>query len=112
MVDAYTVKVTMQAQGQIKSISQYISIDLNAPDAAVHFLDTLEESIMSLSQLPHRIPLTGEEPWRCEGIHKMPAKNYLVYFWINESSKTVQINAVVYGSRDQVRQLSQMIIEF
>jgi toxin ParE1/3/4 len=93
-------------------LRQYISIDLSAPDVAVHLLDTLEDAILSLSQLPHRFPLTSEEPWYSAGIHKMPVNNYLVYFWIDENSKTVQITAVVYGSRDQARQLSQMMIEF
>ncbi len=38
----------------------------------------------------------------------MPVKNYLVYFWIDEETRSVQVTAVVYGRRDQRRQLSQM----
>ena len=33
---------------------------------------------------------------------------HLVYFWIDEAALTVWIIAVIYGSRDQRRQLSEM----
>ena len=33
---------------------------------------------------------------------------YLVYFWVNEEQKQVQITAVVYGRRDQRTALQNM----
>lgn len=51
-----------------------------------------------------------EEPWRGYGVHKMPVKNFLVYFWVNEELKEVHITAVIYGRRDQFEQLKQMDI--
>ena len=68
-------------------------------------------AILSLENMPHRISLTDEEPWRSEGIHKMPVKNYLVYFWINEIKNMVYITAVIYSQREQKRQLSKMKME-
>ena len=47
--------------------------------------------------MPNRYPLTLEEPWRSEGIHKMPVENFLVYYWINEAEKAVWGTVVVYG---------------
>ena len=41
----------------------------------------------------------------------MPVKNYLVYFWVNEEQKKVQITAVVYGRRDQRAALQNMNCE-
>lgn len=61
-----------------------------------------------LSKFPQRIALTEEEPWHSYGIRKIPVKNFLVYFWIDEDHLKVQVTAVVYGKRDQVHQLSQM----
>ena len=74
----------------------------------VHLLDLLEEEISSLSQFPNRFALAEEEPLHNLGIHKMPVKNYLVYFWIKEAAKTVHVTAIVYGRRDQVSVLSKM----
>ena len=52
--------------------------------------------------------LTEEEPWHSYCIHKLVVGNYLIYFWIDEAAFTVWITAVVYGSRDQRRQLLDM----
>ena len=71
-------------------------------------LDTLQEEIASLDQFPNRIPLTEEEPWRSQGIHRFPVKNYLVYFWVDEETKKVQIIGAVYGRKDQRHQLSNL----
>jgi toxin ParE1/3/4 len=68
----------------------------------------IESSISSLSQFPQRVALTEEEPWRSTGIHKMPVKNFLAYFWIDEENSKVQVTAIIYGRRDQIKQLSQM----
>ena len=55
-----------------------------------------------------RYPLTEEEPWYTKGIHKMPFKNFLVYYLIDEDKKAVWITAVIYGRRDQITALADM----
>lgn len=108
MDNAYVVKVTSQAEEQIQEIIHYITYELKAPDAALHLLDALEESFISLSHFPQRVALINEEPWYTKGIHRLAVKNFLVYFWIDEDNMKIQITAVIYEKRDQLRQLSQM----
>ena len=73
--------------------SLLLSIDLQSNSlraerqTAIRMLDTLEKEILSLSTLPNRVALTEEEPWHSAGIRKLPVKNYLVYFWVNEERK-------------------------
>ena len=74
-------------------------------------MDTLEASFVSLTQFPQRVALVEEEPWRNNGIHRLPVKNFLVYFWIDEDNVNVQVIAVIYDKRDQLYHLSQMDIE-
>ena len=38
----------------------------------------------------------------------MVVKNFLVYFWIDADNLRVWVTAVVYGRRNQRRQLEQM----
>ena len=71
-------------------------------------LDTLENVISSLDMLPNRVPLTEEEPWHSQGIHKLSVKNYLVYFWVNEETKTVHVIGIIYARRDQRHALSNL----
>ena len=101
MPEKYTVKITQQAQEQIREIISYIRFTLQAPD-------TLQEEIASLDQFPNRVPLTEEEPWHSQGIHKFPVKNYLIYFWVDEETKKVQIIGAVYGRKNQRHQLSNL----
>nr|MBP3598592.1 type II toxin-antitoxin system RelE/ParE family toxin [Eubacterium sp.] len=108
MANEYFVKITEYAQGQMRGILQYIANELDNPDAARHTLDTLEESICSLSQLPERFALTEEEPWRSFGVHKLMVKNFLVYYWIDKEQNIVQVTAIVYYKRNQKSQLEQM----
>lgn len=108
MPETYTVKITSQAQEQLREIVSYIRYTLQSPETAVRMLNTLEEEISSLEYFPNRLPLTEEEPWHSQGVHKLPVKNYLVYFWVDEAEKRVQVIGVIYGRRDQRHQLSNL----
>ena len=54
------------------------------------------------------ISLVEEEPWRSKGVHKMPVKNHLVYYWVDEEAKSVYVTAVIYGRRDQLAALADI----
>lgn len=110
MPEKYTVKITPQAQEQLREIISYIRFTLLSPGTALKMLDTLQKEISSLDQFPNRVPLTEEEPWHSQDIHKLSVKNYLVYFWVNEDSKTVHVIGIVYGRKDQRHALSNMDI--
>lgn len=111
MDKTYTVKITFQAEEQIQEIIHYITHELKAPDAALHLLDNLEDAFLSLAHFPQRVALIAEEPWNTKEIHRLPVKNFLVYFWVDEDDLKVQITAVIYGKRDQLSQLLQMNME-
>lgn len=97
--------------------SLLLSIDLQSNSlraerqTAIRMLDTLEKELLSLSRLPNQVALTEEEPWHSAGIRKLSVKNYLVYFWVDEDQKQVQITAVVFGQRDQRNVLQNMKYE-
>ena len=104
----YQVEITKYAYKQMRDIARYVKIKLKNPNAAKRLLSDLKTAANSLEKMPHRIPLTDEQPWRSEGIRKMPVKKYLMYFWIDEIKSIVYITAVIYAQREQKRQLSKM----
>ena len=104
----YTVRITRQAREHLRGIKKYIAEELLAPDAARNTIAVLKKEIQSLSEMPERIKLTEEEPWRSEGIHRMRVKNYYVYFWIDDDNSKVQVTSVIYVARDQATQLKLM----
>lgn len=58
--------------------------------------------------MPSRYSLVEEEPWRSKGVHKMPVKNHLVYYFVNEEAKLIYVPAVIYGRRDQLVALADI----
>lgn len=104
----YKVKLTAQAIGQIEETVQYISKTLLEPETAWKWADTLQCAIGKLDSMPSKYPLTKEEPWHTKGIRKMPVKNFLVYYLVDEEKKVVWVIAVIYGRRDQIATLLDM----
>lgn len=104
----YKVKLTDHAVAQLQEAVIYISKVLQASTVAKHWAARVKKELASLSTMPARYPLTEEEPWHTEGIHKMSVENFLVYYWINEEKKIVWITAIVYARRDQLRVLREM----
>ena len=97
----YEVRITLQAQAHLREIRDYIAQKLLAPEAAKNTVQRLGTVMASLSQMPKRVPLVEEEPWRSEGVRVRAVRNFLIYFWVNEAEKTVQVIAVIYARRDQ-----------
>ena len=104
----YKVKLTDHAVAQLQEAVIYISKVLQASTVAKHWAARVKKELASLSTMPARYPLTEEDPWHTEGIHKMSVENFLVYYWINEEKKIVWITAIVYARRDQLRVLREM----
>ena len=105
---SYSVFVTPQALRHMAEIRQYVSGTLQAPDTARALLQTLREEMRALSSLPNRFPLTEEEPWRSNGLHRMLVKSFLVYYWVDEEQQAVRIIAVLYARRDQKQALRSL----
>lgn len=104
----YKVKLTDHAVAQLQEAVIYISKVLQASTVAKRWAARIKKELASLSTMPARYPLTEEEPWHTEGIHKMSVENFLVYYWIDEAKKIVWITAIVYARRDQLRVLREM----
>ena len=104
----HEVKVTRQAMTQMKEIVHYISAELLAPEAADKLLDKMRHAIAALSSMPKKHALIEEEPWKHEGVRKIIVNNFLIYYWVDEENLKVQVIAVIYNRRDQLRALMNM----
>ncbi len=58
--------------------------------------------------MPERFSIVEDEPCKSRGYRKMPVKNFLVYYYVDEENKTVWVTAVVYGRRDQLNVLKRI----
>lgn len=107
-MNEYSVNITAQAKEHLLGIGKYIAWELKAPKTAEALIDLIEENILALNILPNRYPLTEEEPWHTEGVHRMPVKNFLVYYVVLDEAQRVEVIAVIYGRRDQRQALTDL----
>ena len=107
----YRIRITRQAADHLREIRTYIERELLSPIAAKNTIAAIKAEMLSLSDMPFRIRLTPEEPWKSQGIRRTKVKNYYIYFWIDEEQKKVQIIGVIYVRRDQSRQIELLDME-
>ena len=101
----FEIEVSDQADVDIRGIYEYIAFELQAPDNAGGQLDRLEESIMSLEQMPERFQGYKNEPWKSRGLRMMPVDNYCVLYITDIERAIISIVRVMYGGRDIDSQL-------
>ena len=100
-MESYAVEMTRQAEEQLSEIVQYISMTLRSPQAALNTLDALENEIGSLSAMPSRYPTIEDDPAGDRGIRKTRAKNFNIYYRVDDARKQVNVLAVCYARQDQ-----------
>lgn len=103
----WDVKFTDQARRDLRDILDYISYELQEPQVAVKLVRSITKEILSLDQMPMRYRLYEKEPWKSQGLRCFPVKNYLIFYYPEETSNTVYAVRVIYGGRDISRQLSE-----
>ena len=105
----YEVRLTTEAENDLRGIFEYIAFELQSPQNAAGQLDRLEQSIMPLDQMPERFRVYEKEPWHSRDLRIMPVDNYLVFYIPNHEEQTVKIMRVIYGGRDIDKQLNRFL---
>lgn len=104
---SYTVKLSKQADNDIRAIYEYIAFELQSRQNAAGQIARLEKEILSLEEMPERHNSYKAEPWRSRNLRVMPVDNYLVFYIPEHDNHTVTVLRVMYGGRDLDAQLSQ-----
>ena len=70
-------------------------------------LDRLEESIISLEEMPERYRRFEKEPWYSRGLRMMPVDNFIVFYISDKEKQRVTIIRVMYAGRNVDEQLAR-----
>ena len=101
---SYEILRTERAEDQLREIIFYIADDSGSVDIALNYLEKIEKAINRLRDFPE----SGNEPHysilKKQGYNVLIVERHLVFYKINESTKTVIIYAVV-DSRQEYRNL-------
>lgn len=102
----YTVKISEQADRDLRGIYEYIAFSLFSERNAVHQLRRLENAISGLSYMPERFKKYEIEPWKDRGLRKMPVDNYIVFYSVDRNNHAVTVIRVLYNKCDTEKRLN------
>ena len=100
MSDSYSVVYSPEAMDDLREIYSYIAFTLLVPEAAEKQVNRIRKEIRSLDFMPSRYSLVDWELWKSMGMHKVPVDNFVVYYTVNDDSRTVTVIRIFYGGRD------------
>lgn len=101
------IEFTDQSKRDLRDILDYITYELQEPQVTVKLVRQITKDILSLNQMPMRYRLYNEEPWQSQGLRCFPVKNYLIFYYPDETKNIVYAVRIIYGGRDISRQLSE-----
>lgn len=93
---SYNIHITSTAERDINSAANYIEFTLKNPDAADNLLDTVEEQIRSLSEMPERYHIVDDPVLASWEIRFVIINNYLAFYTIEEEQQLVIIVRFLY----------------
>lgn len=100
MSDTYSVIYSPEAKDDLREIYSYIAFELEAPDTAQRQVNRIRKEIRSLDFMPARYAIVDWEPWRSMEMHRVPVDNFVVYYVIDDKSRTVTVIRIFYSGRD------------
>lgn len=103
----YRVKLSSQADADLRGIFEYIAYELLSLETAIGQLNRLGKNIKSLDFMPERFRVYEKEPWHSRGLRIMPVDNYLVFYIPDKDTQTVYVVRVMYGGRDADAELKR-----
>ena len=93
---SYTIHITATAERDLLKAADYIEFSLKNPDAADHLLDTVDEQISSLAEMPQRYRIVDDPVLSSWGIRFIKVNNYLAFYTIDENKQLVIIVRFLY----------------
>ena len=96
----YKLEYLPAARKDMLEIVRYISRKLHNPAAAERLAAELVHTAESLLPFPYAAPSYRPiRPLEHE-YRKIPVRNFLIFYWIDEEKKLVTVARVVYAKRD------------
>jgi addiction module RelE/StbE family toxin len=96
----YRIEISAPAEDDLRDIVRYISAQFAALETALGMLETIEQAILQLADIPQKYPLVRDERLAMLGYRKLVVKNYVVFYTIDEATQIVDVERVLYARRN------------
>ena len=78
----FEVIITPDAENDLNELDDYITFQLLSPDTAISYIRDIRTQIAGLETSPKRYRLLDDEPWHSQGVRRMNAKGFAVFFYV------------------------------
>lgn len=96
----YRIEYLPVALHDLVEIAEYIGVKLDNKSAADRLAENIAESVSAAAEQPYMYPLyIPIKPLKYE-YRKIVIKNYDVFYWVDEPTKTITVARVIYARRD------------
>ncbi|MDY4920897.1 MAG: type II toxin-antitoxin system RelE/ParE family toxin [Phascolarctobacterium sp.] len=100
--------LSIEAKEDLRKIYSYIAFKLMAPASASNQIKRIKKNVLGLDFMPTMFKIYEKEPWHSRGMRIMPVDNYVVFYFIDEENKKVNIARIIYGAMDLDKQISEL----
>lgn len=102
MEEIYKITLSNKAKNDIKDIINYIAFYLQEPSTAKKISDLIFKKINMLKYFPKSFQIIDEANLKKIKLRKLNCKNYLIFYRVNDISKTVSIERVLFNSSNWI----------
>ena len=96
----YKLRVSEDASQELDEILEYIAGKLKNREAALAFLDELEEKYRLVCENPEMYEKVRDVRLAMKGYRKILVKNSVVLYRTEDEKKEIQVNGIFYCGRD------------
>lgn len=101
----FKVIIMQRAGNDMREIRDYITDEIQNPDAAKRRISLIQSKIESLKENPARFPFVRDSFLASKGFRMMAVKTHNIFYIVREKEKIVSIIRILYERRDWMRML-------
>lgn len=105
-MERFSIHISKKARADMHGILYHIAVHLGEPSTADRLLSRFEEAASSLETMPMRYALVPDSYLASVGFHMTSVGNYLVFYLVDQETKTVNISRVLYGRQNWIQLLT------
>lgn len=99
-MNKYSIQLSIEAKNDLKRIISYIKNELREPVIAKKYANLIKQEIKILEYMPQKFSVIDSEVLKDNNFRKIVIKNYIVFYRVNEESRIVNIERILYGKTD------------
>ena len=92
----FDVKLSLEYEDSLIGIIEYLNGF--SPLIGAKYYEMIQEKVFSLAIMPLRCPLVRDDRLAEKGVRKISAKNYDIFFIVDENSGIVYVERILYSS--------------